>query len=40
MADKSTVKSSTQSARALEERRTEKSERALESTQLIRKRKS
>lgn len=40
MADKSAVKSSKQSARALKERRAEKREKALESTQLIRKRKS
>ena len=40
MADKSAVKSSKQSARALKERRAEKREKALESTQLVRKRKS
>jgi hypothetical protein len=40
MADKSAVKSSKQSARALKDRRAEKREKALESTALIRKRKS
>ncbi|WP_255315057.1 hypothetical protein [Rhodococcus koreensis] len=40
MADKSAVKSSKQSARALKERRAEKREKALESTEFIRKRKS
>ena len=40
MADKSAVKSSKQSARTLKERRAEKRERALESTQFDRKRKS
>jgi hypothetical protein len=40
MADKSAVKSSKQSARALKERRAEKREKAVESTQLTRKRKS
>ncbi|QHE67348.1 hypothetical protein GFS60_00839 [Rhodococcus sp. WAY2] len=39
MADKSTVRSSKQSARALKERRAEKREKALESTQIVRKRK-
>ncbi|WP_259465850.1 hypothetical protein [Rhodococcus opacus] len=40
MADKSAVKSSKQTARALKERRAEKREKALASTQLTRKRKS
>jgi hypothetical protein len=40
MADKSAVKSSKQSARALKERRAEKREKVLESTQIVRKRKN
>lgn len=39
MADKTAVKSSKQSARALEERRAEKRAKAKESTEIIRKRK-